>query len=99
MGVATHYSIGIAPGALYGVLRHKLPGLDAGHGTLFGLGLFLLQDEGVNAITGLSAKPSDYPWQAHARGLLAHAVYGFVLERAIDIADGLRQRAPSIQRH
>lgn len=45
-GVATHYSIGIAPAAVYSVLRHKVPGLDSGHGMAFGLGLFLLQDEG-----------------------------------------------------
>lgn len=88
-GKAIHYSIGIVPGALYGVLRHHVPGLDAGHGSLFGIGLFLLQDEGLNAIIGLSAKPNEYPWQAHARGLAAHAVYGLVLDTTLNFADGL----------
>ena len=90
IGVATHYSIGIVPGALYGVLRHKVPGLNAGRGTVFGLGLFLMQDEGLNAISGLSANPNEYPWQAHARGFVAHAVYGLVLDTVLEIADGLR---------
>jgi hypothetical protein len=89
-GLAAHYSIGIMPGALYGALRHKLPGLDTGRGTLFGLSLFLMQDEGLNAITGLSAKPSKYPWQAHARGLVAHAVYGLVLDTALRVSDQWR---------
>ena len=89
-GLATHYSIGIVPGALYAILRKRVPGLNAGRGTAFGLGLFFLQDEGLNALTGLSAKPSEYPWQAHARGLVAHAVYGLVLETALETADALR---------
>ncbi len=89
-GVAVHYSIGIMPGALYGVLRHKLPGLDAGRGALFGVGLFLMQDEGLNAITGLSAKPEEYPWQAHARGLVAHIVYGLALDTALRVSDRWR---------
>lgn len=89
-GLATHYSIGVMPAALYGVLRHKVPGLTAGRGSLFGLGLFLMQDEGLNALTGLSARPGDYPWQAHARGLVAHLVYGLVLETTLGVTDGWR---------
>lgn len=91
-GLAAHYSFGTLPGALYGMLRHKVPGLDAGRGTVFGLGLFLVHDEGLNTLTGLSAKPSEYPWQAHARGLAAHAVYGLVLDTVLDVADGMRGR-------
>ena len=89
-GTAIHYSLGIMPGALYGALRHTMPGLTAGRGTLFGLGLFLMQDEGLNALTGLSAKPQEYPWQAHARGAVAHVVYGLVLDSALKLADSLR---------
>ena len=92
-GLAVHYSLGILPGALYGVMRHQVPGLDAGRGTAFGTGLFLIQDEGLNAIAGLSAKPSEYPWQAHARGLLAHVVYGLALDTALQITGRLRDRS------
>ena len=90
-GKAIHYSIGIAPAAIYGVLRHRLPAVTAGRGSLFGLGLFLAQDEGLNALAGLSAPPGAYPWQAHARGLVAHAVYGLVLEAALNWADRLQE--------
>jgi hypothetical protein len=82
-GTAVHYSLGIAPGALYGALHEKVPGLSAGRGGLFGLGLFLLQDEGLNTITGLAGKPRLYPWQAHARGLAAHVVYGVVMDSIV----------------
>ncbi|WP_206435995.1 DUF1440 domain-containing protein [Altericroceibacterium xinjiangense] len=88
--LSIHYSLGVLPGAIYGALRAQTPELTAGRGTLFGLGLFLLQDEGLNAVTGLSAKPQDYPWQAHARGFVAHAVYGLVLDSALRLTDGLR---------
>ena len=93
VGKAIHYSIGIAPAVLYSVLRHKVPALTAGHGTLFGLGLFLIQDEGLNALTGLSAPPGDYPWQAHARGLVAHLAYGLTLDAALNLADQLTEDA------
>lgn len=77
-GIAVHYSLGVMPGAVYGALLDRFPAIGTGRGSLFGLGLFLLQDEGLNALAGLSGKPQEYPWQAHARGLMAHLVYGMV---------------------
>jgi hypothetical protein len=90
MGVATHYLIGIGPAAIYGTVRSQYPAITAGRGSLFGLGLFLLQDEGLNAMSGLSGKPDDYPWQAHGRGLLAHLVFGVVTESVLRLLDGKR---------
>lgn len=81
-GIAVHYGLGVAPGALYGALRDRVPGVGAGRGLLWGLGLFALEDEIMNPAAGLAAKPGDYPWQAHARGLVAHLVYGFVTDLA-----------------
>lgn len=86
-GIAVHYSLGVLPGALYGVLRHKVPGRGAGRGALFGLGLFLLQDELVNSLLGTSGGPTEYPWQAHARGLVGHVVYGVITDTMCDVLD------------
>lgn len=83
----THYSIGIAPAVGYALLRDKLPGRGVARGALYGLGLFAGQDEVLNAVTGLGAKPQEYPWQAHARGLLAHTLYGVVTELALTAAE------------
>jgi len=91
LGKAVHYSLGIVPGALYGALRHTTPILTTARGTLFGLGLFSIQDEGLNALAGLSAKPQEYPWQAHARGAVAHVVYGLVLDLGLRLADSLHR--------
>ncbi len=86
-GIAVHYSLGVVPGALYGVLRHTVPGLGLGRGALFGLGLFLLQDELLNSLLGTSGAPTDYPWQAHARGVVGHVVYGIVTDTMCDVLD------------
>lgn len=87
-GVAVHLALGMGPALAYAAMRDRAPALTAGGGTLFGLGLFLVHDEGLNTITGAGAKPQDYPWQAHARGLIAHLVYGLVLEGTMRMIDG-----------
>ncbi len=93
---AVHYSIGIAPAIGYALLRDKLPGSGVARGALYGTGVFLLQDEVLNTITGLGAKPQRYPWQAHARGLVAHIVYGVATELVLNLVDNaVRKRAPA----
>jgi uncharacterized membrane protein YagU involved in acid resistance len=85
-----HYTIGIAPAIGYALLRDKLPMSGVARGALYGAGLFLTQDEVLNTVTGLGAKPQDYPWQAHARGIIAHTTYGIVTELALALADTIR---------
>lgn len=85
VGTVIHYTLGIGPGAIYGALRGRVPVVGAGHGTAYGLGLFLMQDEVINAAAGVSAKPREYPWQAHARGLVAHLVYGAVTDTVLTV--------------
>ncbi len=72
---------------LYAPLRRRIEGLDAGRGLLYGLGLFLLVDEGVVPALGLGAGPTEYPWQAHARGLVTHLVLGLVTDTVLDVLD------------
>lgn len=86
-GTAVHYGIGIGPAIAYSLMRDKLPGEGPVRGLLYGLALFLLQDEAVNAVTGLGAKPQKYPWQAHARGLVSHLVYGVATEMALNLME------------
>ena len=85
-----HYSIGIAPAIGYALLRDKLPMSGVARGALYGAGLFLAQDEVFNTVSGLGAKPQDYPWQAHARGIVAHTAYGIVTELALQLVDQIR---------
>ena len=86
-GIAVHYGLGIMPAAGYAVLRKRVPAVGAAGGLMYGLGLFLMQDEGLNPILGTSGKPGEYPWQAHARGLVGHLVLGAATHAALEVLD------------
>lgn len=88
-GTAVHYALAIAPAMLYGAARPRVPGVGAGRGLAFGAAMFVVEDEGLNPALGFAAGPTEYPWQPHARGLVAHLVYGFVTDAV------LRALAPS----
>lgn len=86
-GLAVHYSFGIVPGAIYGVLRRRVPEVSAGRGLAYGLGIFLLLDQVAAVVLGLASRPDAYPWQAHARGLVSHAALGVATETTLEALD------------
>ena len=88
-GIAVHYALGVVPGALYGALRNRVGGVGAAGGLLYGLGLFLVEDEGLNPLLGTSGKPTEYPWQAHARGLVGHLVLGAAMNTTLNVLDAV----------
>ena len=45
--------------------------------------MFLLKDEGLNTLLGTGGPPWRYPWHAHARGALAHAMFGLVADTVL----------------
>lgn len=90
VGIVVHYGLGVLPGALHGVLRRRIPALGAGAGALYGAGLFVVNDEIVAPALGLASGPRQYPWQAHARGLVAHTVLGVVTETVLRAIDRVR---------
>ncbi|WP_258805783.1 DUF1440 domain-containing protein [Pseudarthrobacter sp. NS4] len=89
-GVALHYALGILPGALHAVVRRKVPVMQAGGGALYGFGLFVINDEVVAPALGLASGPTEYPWQAHARGAVTHVVLGVVTESLLRLFDRVR---------
>ena len=80
---ATHYLLGIGPGVLYALLRHRVPGLGAGRGLVYGLLLFAVNDELLNTALGLAGPPSAYPTTAHLRGLVGHVTLGMATDLAL----------------
>ena len=86
-GIAVHYGIGTGPAMLYAPLRRRYPMLGAAGGLLYGLGLFLAVDEGVVPALGLAGGPTEYPWQAHVRGLVGHLVLGGVTHATLELLD------------
>ena len=93
-GLAVHYAIGIAPAAMYGVLRERVPAVSAGAGLAFGAAVSVLEDEAINPAFGFSAPPQAYPWQAHARGFVSHLVYGLTTELVLRALDTHPRRRP-----
>jgi hypothetical protein len=86
--MATHYALGIVPGALYGILRRWIPFARAGSGLFYGLGIFAANDEYLNTKLGLASPPSAYPPETHLRGLAGHAVLGVATETGIQLLGG-----------
>lgn len=85
-GSAVHWLLGIGSGALYGALRHRIPG-DLARGLLFGTAYWAVVDEGGNSALGFTPPPREFPWQAHARGLVGHVAYGASADAALRALD------------
>jgi hypothetical protein len=85
---AIHYGLGIVPGAIYGVLRPRVPLLGAARGLMFGLALFAVNDELLNMKLGLAGPISAYPAETHLRGLVGHAVLGATTDTGLALLGG-----------
>lgn len=90
-GRLTHYAIGIAPAAAYGLLRDRVPLLGAFGGLLFGGLLSLVEDEVGNPALGLAAPARRYPFTTHARGVLSHLLYGVATDLTFRVLRGVRR--------
>lgn len=82
-GQAIHWALGIGAGALYGVARARSETTSLGGGLLFGATFWLLMDEALLPVLGLTPGPQAFPWQTHARGLAGHLVFGTVATTAL----------------
>ena len=75
-GIFIHYLLGIGPGILYANLRHTTPAVTAGTGAVWGAGVSLVTDLVAGRLLRLTGPQRDYPWQAHARGVVGHVTLG-----------------------
>lgn len=92
-GQALHWGYGATWGALYGVLRRRVPLLGAAAGAPFGVLFFLIGDEALNTGLKLTPPPQAYPIDAHVRGLVAHLVYTAVAEATISALEAAAEEA------
>lgn len=91
LGKVLSWSLGILAGVLYAFgTGRKRRGLWAG--PAFGAGMFLTVDEGLNTAFGFTPPPGAFPWQAHARGLAGHLVYGVAADVVMRATEPLAQR-------
>lgn len=78
LGTLSHLTFGAAGGPAALLLRRLGLG-PIGAGLAVATGMEVVIDQGMNTFLGLTAPPRAWPWQAHARGVVAHAVYGVSL--------------------
>lgn len=86
-GQAVQWALGIGAGATYAVLRRRVGGLIPGAGLAFGSGFWLLLDEVVVPVLGITPGPTGLPWQTHARGLAGGLSFGAVADATLKVLD------------
>lgn len=79
-GAAVHYAFGSATGGLYGAAAEIAPQVTTGLGLPFGVAFWMIADEAVVPLLGLSKGPTEYPVSTHAYALASHMVYGLTAE-------------------
>lgn len=86
LGMLVHYAFGASGGPAAKVLMARgLSPVQAGLGVAAAMSVVV--DEGLNTVLGLTPPPQAFPWQAHARGGAAHAVYGLALGLMLSAGD------------
>jgi uncharacterized membrane protein YagU involved in acid resistance len=83
-----HFGLGIVPGAIYALLRDRVPLLGAGRGMLYGVLLWAVNDEILNTRLGLAGEFGAYPAETHGRGLVGHLVLGVGTDAAVTALGG-----------
>lgn len=89
IGLAIHWALGIAAGALYGAFGRRVPALRRAGGGAFGTTFWAAVDEGLVSLLGLTPPPRRFPWETHARGLAGHVAYGVVADRTLRVLDAV----------
>jgi len=82
-----HKAFGLLGGPAYLVLRRLFPGLRWGGGLLFGALFFLVVDELVVPLAGLTPGPRAFGLKVHARGAASHLAYGVAAETSARLLD------------
>ena len=79
-GAVVHYAFGSATGGLYGAAAEVAPEVTTGLGLPFGVAFWMVADEGVVPLLGLSKGSTEYPVSTHVYALASHLVYGLTTE-------------------
>lgn len=79
-GPAVHYALGTGVGGLYGAVAEAVPEVTTGTGLPFGAVFWLVVDETMVPVLGLSKPPTKYPVSIHVYALASHLVYGLTAE-------------------
>lgn len=82
-GLWIHWGLGIAAAIAYAAIRAGIADPGIVHGLIFGFVFFVVMDETMVPLLGLTPGPLAFPWQTHVRGLVGHLVFGAATELAL----------------
>lgn len=80
LGTTVHYAFSGAVGAFYTVAAHHVPALRVTRGIAYGTAVWILADEMLIPLLGLSRGPRELSPGVHAYALGGHWVYGLALD-------------------
>lgn len=80
LGFVLLWSANLMWGAIYGVVRRRVPVFRSAMGLPFAVAFFLIRDEGINTLLGLCPPPRAFPIAAHARGFATHVAHVATVE-------------------
>ena len=81
-----HWGIGLACGALHGLLEEPVR-IERAGAQLVAMGMLAVDEFGFPA-AGLAPWPKAFPWQTHARASVAHVTYGVTLAAVYEALKG-----------
>ena len=82
LGNSVHLGYGLIMAGLYGLVRAGRRDADLIGGLAFALGLFIVGDELVVPLLGLSDAPTETPMREHGKFLVGHLAYGLATAAA-----------------
>ena len=94
LSTGVHWGYGLAMGALYGALRGRAETPDLLGGFAFGTALWILGDEVLVPLLGLSKGPTAHPPAQHAHRFGAHVAYGVAASATTQALQGVTEISP-----
>jgi len=87
-----HKAFGVLGGVQYVAMRRIAPHIGRALGLPFGIGFFAVADELLMPLLRLTPGPRRFSWKVHARGAIAHILYGVVAEMTARLVERMAQQ-------
>lgn len=86
LGTAAHYAFSTGCGAAYGLAVEYLPVLGRTAGAAFGMAVWVVFDEGLMPMLGLSPPPTRLEPRTHLYSVASHLAYGMTTHLCLRLA-------------
>lgn len=94
LSLAFHYGLAVQWAPLYPLLRRRTGLGPVAAGLATGAAMSVVADELMTPAFGFSAPHLDYPVATHARGVIAHLVFGLAVAATVETGWALTRSAP-----